>query len=192
MVMVIAMAMMSSKRKPPSMPPSQDEAHTVIGDFIEITVSNSDNDLHLGRVTSGRLDGRMPDISEVEIWRTVSLWMFLLSLLFLFSLLHYFFGSRPSTNGVGSGFYHLRRYVKWRWSFPVRRICRKVALSGTDRLSDLWVRTFAYVEQLFDCCHSFLLLYGIMQPWGSAPKEGDNVMARLHVTCPGPGNTRFI
>ena len=52
MVMVIAMAMMSSKRKPPSMPPSQDEAHTVIGDFIEITVSNSDNDLHLGRVTS--------------------------------------------------------------------------------------------------------------------------------------------
>jgi hypothetical protein len=31
-----------------------------------------------------------------------------------------------------------------------------------------------------------------MQPWGSAPKEGDNVTARLHVTCPGPGNTSFI
>jgi hypothetical protein len=37
-----------------------------------------------------------------------------------------------------------------------------------------------------------LLLYGIMQPRGSAPKEGDNVMAQLYVTCPGPGNTRFI
>jgi len=63
---------------------------------------------------------------------------------------------------------------------------------STNRLWDLWVRTFAYVERLFDCFHSFLLLYGIMQPRESAPKEGDNVMAWLHVTCPGPGNTRFI
>ena len=38
----------------------------------------------------------------------------------------------------------------------------------------------------------FLLWYEIMQPRGSAPKEGDNVMVRLHVTCPGPGNTHFI
>jgi hypothetical protein len=38
----------------------------------------------------------------------------------------------------------------------------------------------------------FLLLYGIMQPRGSAPREGDNVMARLYATCPGPGNTHFI
>jgi len=38
----------------------------------------------------------------------------------------------------------------------------------------------------------FLLLYGFIQPRGSAPKEGDNVMAQLHVTCPGPGNTRCI
>ena len=38
----------------------------------------------------------------------------------------------------------------------------------------------------------FLLLCGFMQPRGSAPREGDNVMAQLHVTCPGPGNTRFI
>jgi len=61
----------------------------MIGDFTEITVSNSDNDLHLVEVTSARLDSRMPDIPEVEIWRTVSLWMFLLSL--PFSL--YFFTS---------------------------------------------------------------------------------------------------
>jgi len=39
---------------------------------------------------------------------------------------------------------------------------------------------------------SFLLLYRIMQPRGYAPEEGDNVMARLHVTCPGPGNSRII
>jgi hypothetical protein len=45
----------------------------MIGKFTEITVSNSDNDLHLVRVMSARLDGRMPDIPEVEIWRTVSL-----------------------------------------------------------------------------------------------------------------------
>jgi hypothetical protein len=38
----------------------------------------------------------------------------------------------------------------------------------------------------------FLLLYGLMQHRGSAPNERDNVMARLHVTCPGPGNTWFI
>jgi hypothetical protein len=61
---------------------------------------------------------------------------------------------------------------------------------GTDRLWDLRVRTFAYFERLFDCF--LLLLYGFMQPRGSAPKGGDNVMARLHVTCPGPGNTRII
>jgi hypothetical protein len=87
----MVMAMMSSERKPPSFQPRQDEAHTMIGDFAEITVSNSDNDLHLIRVTSARLDGRMPDIPEVEILRTVSLWMFLLSLLFCLPL--YFFTS---------------------------------------------------------------------------------------------------
>jgi len=74
--MAMPMAMMSSDRNPPSMPPSQDEAHTMFADFTEITVSNSDNDLHLVRVTSARLYSRMPDIPEVEIWRTVSLWMF--------------------------------------------------------------------------------------------------------------------
>jgi hypothetical protein len=63
---------------------------------------------------------------------------------------------------------------------------------GTDRLWDLWVRTFTYVEWLFDCFHSVLLLYRIMQPRGSAPKVGDIVTAQLHVTCPGPGNTRFL
>jgi len=87
--MAMAMAMKSSERKPPPMPPSQDEAHTMIGDFTEITVSNSDNDLHLVRVTSARFDGRMPDIPEVEIWTTVSLGcsFFLFSSLYLFTCL---------------------------------------------------------------------------------------------------------
>ena len=83
----MVMAMMSSERKPPSMPPRQDEAHTVIGDFTEITVSISEKDRHLVQVTSVRLDCWMPDISDVEIWRMVSLSMFLLSLLFTSSLL---------------------------------------------------------------------------------------------------------
>jgi hypothetical protein len=82
MARAMAMAMMSSQRKPPPMPLSQYDDHTMIGDLTEITVFNSDNDRHLVQVTSARLDGRMPDIPEVEIWRTVSLWMFLLSLLF--------------------------------------------------------------------------------------------------------------
>jgi hypothetical protein len=37
------------------------------------------------------------------------------------------YGSRPSINGIGTGFYHLRRQVKWRLSFPVHRICREAA-----------------------------------------------------------------
>jgi hypothetical protein len=63
----MAMVMMSSEWKPPSMPPSQDEAHTINGDFTEITVSNADNRLQLLRATSARVDGRMLDIPEVEI-----------------------------------------------------------------------------------------------------------------------------
>jgi len=63
----------------------------------------------------------------------------------LFSILLYFFGFRPSTNGVGTGFYHLQITAKWRWSFPVRRIRRMATLSGPDRLWILWVRTITYV-----------------------------------------------
>jgi len=65
-------------------------------------------------------------------------------------------------------------------------------MNGTDQLWDLGVRTFAYVERLFDCFHSFLLLHGLLQPRGSAPIEGDDVTACLHVTCPGPEITRSI
>jgi hypothetical protein len=142
--------MMSTELKPPSIPPSQDEAHIMIGDFTKITVSNSDNDQHLVRVTSGRYNGRMPDIPEVEIWWTVSLWMFFF---LLFWLLFYFITSLDlgpvqmasawvfTTSGdksSGGGVSPCAGSAEW---LP----------SGTDRLWDLWVRTFAYVEPLFDC-----------------------------------------
>jgi hypothetical protein len=173
--------LMSTERMPPSMPPSQDEAQTMIGDFTEITLSCSDNDLHLVQATSARFNGRMPVIPAVEIWRTVSLWMFLLSL--LFSLLLYFITSLHlgpvqmalarvfTTSGdkaSGGGVSPCPQSAEW---LPY----------GTDRLWDLWVGTFAYVEQLFDLFLSILLLYGFMQPRGSAPKAGDNVMAGLNV-----------
>jgi hypothetical protein len=58
------MAMMSSEWKPPPMAPSQDEAHTMLGDVTEIAVSNSDNDIHFVQVRSARLDGQMPDNPE--------------------------------------------------------------------------------------------------------------------------------
>jgi hypothetical protein len=104
---VKAMAMMnSSERKPPSTPPRQDEPHTITGDLMEISMSNLDNYRHLVRVTSAKLAGRMQDISEVATWRTLSHGLCLLSL--LFSVLHYLFGSRPSTKGFGTWFNNLR------------------------------------------------------------------------------------
>jgi hypothetical protein len=52
---------------------------------------------------------------------------------------------------------------------------------------------FITLSALNDCLVvSCLLLFGFMQPRASAPREGDNVTAWLHVTCPGLGNTRFI
>ena len=52
---------------------------------------------------------------------------------------------------------------------------------------------FVHLRKLNGCLSvSLLLLYGFMQPRGSASKEGDDVTARLYMTWPGPGNTRFI
>jgi len=47
---------------------------------------------------------------------------FLLSL--HFSQLLDFFRSLPNTNGVGTGYYHLLRKLKWRRSFLIRMICQ--------------------------------------------------------------------
>jgi hypothetical protein len=124
---------------------------------------DSDNDPRRDIRAAG-MDGRWSMGSEVEIWRTGSL---LDVILFLSSLL--WISARYKWRR--HGFYHLRISVNGRWSFPVRRICRKVTLSGTDRLWDLWVRTIAYVERLIDC---FLSYYGtgLCSPGGLHLKRG--------------------
>jgi hypothetical protein len=127
----------------------------MVADFTEITVSNSDNDLHLIRGTSARLDGRMPDIPEVEIWRTGSLWMFLLSLLFTLLLTSLDLGpvqmasawvfTTSGDKSSGGGVSPCAGSAEW---LPY----------STNRLWDLWVCTFAYVERLFDCFLTFSTL----------------------------------
>jgi hypothetical protein len=44
--------------------------------------------------------------------------------------------------------------------------------SGTDRLWDLGVRTFVYVERLFHCCYSFYSCTGLCSPGGLHLKRG--------------------
>jgi len=78
----IVIAKMSSQRRPPLMPPSPDKAHLITRDFTEITVSNSDNDLYIVQAKYERFDCPMRDIADVEIWRTVLLWMFLIAFFF--------------------------------------------------------------------------------------------------------------
>jgi hypothetical protein len=38
----------------------------------------------------------------------------------------------------------------------------------------------------------FLLMYGIVPPRMGASTDGDNVLPRIHITCPGAGNLYFI
>jgi len=158
--------MMSSEWKPPSMPKSQDTTDTIIGKFTEITVSNSDNDLYLVGVKNPRLNGWMPVIPEVEIWKTVFLWI-ILSLLFFNA-----FGSQPSTNGIGTSFYHLRDKSSW----VGVSLCAGSATwlpYVTNQLGDFWVHTFAYVEQGFRL--SLFLSYcctGLCSPGGVQPTRG--------------------
>jgi hypothetical protein len=134
------------------------------------------------------LDGQMPDIPEVEIWRTVSLWMFLLSLLFTSLLLwisaqykwrRHGFLPPPETSQVEVEFPRA----------PDPPNGYHMVLIGCGTYGFVRLRT---LNSCLIVSFPFLLLYGFMQPRGSAPKEGDNVTARLHVTCPGPGNTSFI
>jgi len=191
MMMVVKMVMMSSEQKPPSLSTSQDDAPTVIETFTEITLSNCDNDLRLVGVTSVRLNGRMLEIPVVEIWRTGLLWVFFLPL-FFFSL--YFSTSLDlgpvqmppawvfttySDNPSGLGVSHCAGSAKWPQHI-------------TNQFWDWLVSTFVYVERLYVWFESILLLDGFMLPTGSAPTEGDNVMAGLHVMCLVQGNTHFI
>jgi len=174
------------------MPLSQDEAHTKIWDLTQITVYISDNDLHLVRVTSARLDGRMPNIPEVKIWRPchVGCSFFLCSSLYFFTSLllwislqykgrRHRFLPPPEISQVEAEFPHAPDLPN-----GYHRVLIGCATYGFVRLRTLNSCLIASIL--------FLLLYGFMQPRWSAPKEGDNVMARLHVKCPGPGNTDLI
>ena len=76
---------------------------------------------------------------------------------------------------------------------PCAGSAERSPFSCTDRLWDLWVRTIAYVGWLFHSLFPFpFLLYWLWQPRRSALKERDNVTARLHVSCPGLGNSHSI
>jgi len=75
-------------------------------DFTEITVSNSNDDLHLLQATNVRLRVRCRTFRKWRCEDGVTLDVPSVSSVLITSN---FFGSRPSTNGVGMGFYHLRR-----------------------------------------------------------------------------------
>jgi len=92
------------------------------------------------------------------------------------------------------GFLPPSESIKWRWIFPVRRIRRKVAIELYRSVVGL-MGSYDCVRRMivsFFVSLSSFLLYWLWQPRRSAPKERDNVTARLHVTCPGPGNTHSI
>jgi len=135
--------------------------HTMIEESTNVTVSNSDNDIHLVGVTSPRLTCRMPNRAEMEIERSLSLSMSLLFLLFCslwffssldlgpvqMALAQVFTTSRDKSSGggvstcTGSG--------KW---LPF----------GTDQFQNLWVRTFVHVGWLFHCILSFPTLVWVL------------------------------
>jgi len=187
--MAMAMVMVTSEREPPSILPSQDVAHAMIGDFTEITVSNSDDDLCLVQATSARL---MVGYRTFWKWRFGGRCHFGCSF-FLFSC-------------FTALLLWISAQYKWRRHgfLPPPEISQvKVEFPRAPDppngyhtvLISCGTYGFVHLHTLNGCLivsFPFLLLYGIMQPRGSAPKEGDNVTARLHVTCPGLGNTRFI
>jgi len=132
-----------------------------IGNFTEITVSNSDNALSLVRAMSARFSGGMPEIPEVEIWWTVLLWMVLLSV--FYSSLYFITSLDLSPVQMASAWVFTTSANGWSGGGVSRCAgSAKWPPYGAHLLWALWVRTFAYVEWLFDCCHSFLLSYRIM------------------------------
>jgi len=127
MAMVMARVMWSGEQMPPSTLLCQNKVLSIIGHFNTIVEAKSKHGLHLPPITRVRLDGRMPYMPEVEIWSIVSLLMFLLSLLFT-SLHLYWFGSRHSTNGISTGFYHLWTDAIWSCRFPAQWMGRNVTI----------------------------------------------------------------
>jgi len=93
------------------------------------------------------------------------------------------FGSRPGTNGVGTGFYHLPLEVE----FP-----RAPDPPNDYRIVPDWAWDFVIVRghtRAFS--FEFCCMYGGWQPGSSALKRGDNGTAR-HVIFPALGNCTHI
>jgi len=67
MAKVMVMMIMISEWNSPSIPQTPCKAYCMIGDITEITVSDPDNDLHVGLVTSARLYNQTPGIPQLEI-----------------------------------------------------------------------------------------------------------------------------
>jgi len=170
MVMAMAMAMMISERKPPSLPPSQAETHAMIGDFTEITVSNSDNDLHLVLATCARL---MVGCRTFRKWRYGGRCYFGCSF-FLFSLPYFF---TPLLLWIPAQY-------KWRrHGFLPPPETSQVEVEfprATDPpngyqtvLIGCGTYGFVHLRMLNSCLVvSFLLLYGFMHPRGLHLKRG--------------------
>jgi len=152
--MAMVTVVMSSERKPPSMPPSQDQAHTMIGDFTEITVPNSDDDLHLVKATSARL---MVGCRTFRKWRYGGRYHLGCSF-FLFCSLYFFTSLDLGPVQMASARVFTTSGDKSRGGgdSPCAGSAERPPY-GTDRLWDSWVRSFAYVEQLFDCFLSTLV-----------------------------------
>jgi len=94
----MALPMMSSERTPPSAPPSQVEAHTIHGDFTEISVSNYNNDLHVGtsyECVIRRSDSGHSGIGDIEDRATLDVLSLSFSSLLFASLFCYFFDLGP-------------------------------------------------------------------------------------------------
>jgi len=104
-----------------------------------------------------------------------------MSLLFLIPFSS--FGSRPGTNGVSMGFYHLPLEVEFTRAPDPPNHYRMVP----DRAWDFVIvrgRTRAFSFE-------FRCMYGGWQPGSSALRRGDNVTA-WHVIGPAPGNCTHI
>ena len=104
-----------------------------------------------------------------------------ISLLFLIPFSS--FGSRPGTNGVGTGFYHLPLEVEFPRAPDPPNNYQTVPDQAWDFVI-VWGRTRAFSFEF--CC-----MYKGWQPESSALKRRDDVTAR-HMICPAPGNCTHI
>jgi len=148
-LLAMAMVMMSSEGPPPSKLPSDDEAYTVIADFTEITVSDSDNDLHWVQAPRAKLMFGCLIFPNASTDNGVALDVpSFCSLLFTcldlgpvqMASAWVFTTCRDMSSGGGISL--CTGSAEW---LPY----------GSNRFFDLWVHTITKVEQLFDSFPSY-------------------------------------